>query len=165
MPRACTICEHPERDEIDAAVTRGESSYEIAARFGVGASAVQRHARRHLSAALAAMRTAEQAERRASLLDRVEGLIDRAETLYSAATEDGKSSQALAVLKELRGLLELLGKATGELDTRPQVTVNLLASPEWLGVRDVIMSSLMAYPEARACVSGRLLELEAGPTP
>ena len=38
-----------------------------------------------------------------------------------------------------------------------------MASPEWLSVRDVILSALMQYPDARAAVSGRLPELEAGP--
>ena len=87
--------------------------------------------------------------------------IAQAETLYAAA-EDGKSGQALTVLREIRALLELLGKATGELDTRPLTVVNLQTSPEWLAVRDVILSALMACPEARATVSGRLLELESG---
>ena len=162
MGRACTVCEHPDRDAIDAAITCGDSCRAIGARFGVSASAVSRHSQGHLSAALAAMRTAEQDDRRASLLDRIEGLIDRAETLYHAASEEGKASQALAVLKELRGLLELLGKASGELNERPEVTINLLASPEWLGVRDAVFGALTAFPSARAAVSGRLLELEAG---
>ena len=162
MARACTVCESPDRDAIDAEVMRGESSYVLADRYGVSPSSIQRHAKRHLSAALAGVQTQEQAERRASLLDRVEGLIERAETLYSAASEEGKSSQALAVLKELRGLLELLGKATGELDTRPVTVVNLQTAPEWLAMRAVILSALSAYPDARAVVAGRLLQLEAG---
>ena len=40
--------------------------------------------------------------------------IAQAETLYAAA-EDGKSGQALTVLREIRALLELLSKATGDL--------------------------------------------------
>ena len=110
---------------------RGESSYAIAARFGVAASAVQRHARRHLSAALAGMLRSEQARRagppcstasRASLnaLRRI---------LQRRGSATAGRSQALAVLKELRGLLELLGKATGELDTRPVTVVNLRPRP------------------------------------
>lgn len=162
MGRICTICASESRDEIDACIVSGESSYSLADRFGVSASAIQRHAKRHLSAALAAMESREQADRGSSLLERVEGLIERAEILYTAATEEGKAQQALAVIKELRGCLELLGKATGELDTRPQVTVNLMASPEWLAVRSVIFAALAAYPDARAALSGRLLELEAG---
>jgi hypothetical protein len=163
VSRPCTVCVHPETDAIDRAIVSGVPQRTIALQWCVSRDAVQRHARRHLSAALAAMQTAEQADRRASLLDRVEGLIERAETLYTAASGEGKAAQALAVLKELRGLLELLGKATGELDTRPVTVVNLQTAPEWLAMRAVILSALMAYPEARACVSGRLLELEAGP--
>ncbi|HJW75024.1 MAG TPA: hypothetical protein VJ787_05060 [Thermoleophilia bacterium] len=67
MPRVCTICEHPDRDSIDAALVSGEPMNLIAGRFDVGPDAVRRHRMRHLSAALAAMRTAEQAERRATL--------------------------------------------------------------------------------------------------
>lgn len=160
MARACTVCQHPERDLIDAALVSGEQQAVVAMRYHVGKDAVRRHRLRHLSAALAAMQTKEQADRRATLLERVEGLIERAETLYTAAAEEGKAAQALAVLKELRGCLELLGKATGELDTRPQVTVNLMASPEWLQVRAVIFASLAPYPDARAALSGRLLEIE-----
>lgn len=162
MPRVCTICGHEKRDEIDACIVSGESYRGIAHRFGVTASSVSRHAARHLSAALAAIQTQEQADRRASLLDRVEGLIERAEVMFAAAASEGKFTESLNALKELRLQLELLGKATGELDTRPQVTVNLMTSPEWLEVRAVIFAALAGYPEARACVSGRLLEIEGG---
>ncbi len=164
MARACTICTSQHRDSIDAGIVCGESSPALAARFNVSASAIQRHAKRHLSAALVGMQTAELADKRASLLERVEGLIERAETMFVTAAAEGKFNQSLDVLKELRLQLELLGKATGELDTRPQVTINLMASPEWLAVRAVIFSALASYPDARAVVSGRLLELEAGPS-
>ena len=162
MARVCTICEHPERDAIDAELTRGESSYVIAERFGASPSAVQRHARRHVSAAWAATDAPAQSTGRAPLPDRIETLIERCETMFVAAAGEGRTSQALAVVKELRACLELSGKATGELDTRPVTVVNLQTAPEWLAMRAVILSALMAYPEARAVVSGRLLELESG---
>ena len=159
---ACTICVHPERDAIDRAIVAAVPQRAIARQWCVSRDAVQRHAKRHLSEAWAAMQTAEQAERRATLLDRVEGLIERAEAMFTTAAAEGKVSQALDVLKELRLQLTLLGQATGELDTRPVTVVNLQTAPEWLAMRAVILSALMAYPEARSCVSGRLLELEAG---
>ena len=87
---------------------------------------------------------------------------ERTDALYLAALAAGQTAQALNVLKERRGQHELLARLTSFLDSRPQVTVNLMASPEWLAVRDVILSALMQYPDARAAVSGRLLELEAG---
>lgn len=161
MARYCSVCESESRAAIDAALARSEPLRRLSARYGLSTSALQRHGKRHLSAALAAMRTGEQEDRRATLLERVEGLIDRAESLYTAAAEEGKAQLALAAVKELRGCLELLGKASGELKDGPQVTINLLSSPEWVNVRGVIFASLAAFPEARAALSGQLLELEA----
>lgn len=162
MPPRCTICTHPERDGIDSELAAGATYMGIARSYEVGPESVRRHALNHLSPALAAVRAAREEKEAADLVTRIEGLIARAEVMFGAAAKDGQSTQALNVLKELRALLELWGKATGQLDDRPQVTVNLMASPEWLAVRDVILSALCAYPDARAAVSGRLLELEAG---
>lgn len=164
MPRACTICTHEKRNEIDNALVSGVSLRDIAAQFPpLTLGSLSRHHRRHVSAALAAVETSEQADRRASLLTRIEALIDRAEIMFAAAASEGKATQALNALKELRLQLELLGKATGELSTTPTVTVNLMQSPEWLEIRGAVFAALMAYPDARAAVSGRLLEIEAGP--
>jgi hypothetical protein len=162
MAPRCTICAHPERDGIDSELATGTTYMDIARRYEVGPESVRRHAQNHLSPALAAVRAAREETEAADLVTRIEGLIARAELMFGAAAKGGQSAQALAVLKELRALLELWGKATGQLDERPTVTLNLMASPEWLAVRDVILSTLMAYPEARTAVSGRLLQLEAG---
>ena len=108
---------------------------------------------------------AKREERRAaSLLDQVAALIARTEALLTAAEDGGKASTALACVRELRGLVELQGKATGELASTPQVTINLMASAEYIAVRSAIFSALTQYPEARAAVAGSLLELEAGPS-
>ena len=162
MGRACSICDHAERDIIDAALVSGDSYRDIGTAYGVTPSALSRHLRRHVSPALATLQAERVEQGAASLLDRVEALIERTERLLRAAEDEGRASAALAAVRELRALLELLGKASGELDTRPQVTVNLLASPEWIGVRAALFAALQTYPDARAAVAGRLLELEAG---
>ena len=126
--------------------------------------AVARHKAAHLSAALAAMAAERKGEAAAGLVEQVRQLVRRCDELYEAAALDGKSSNALAALREMRGGLELLGRAMGELDDRPQIVVNFMASPEWLAVRAVLFAALAAYPEARQAVAGRLLQLEAGPS-
>ena len=45
---------------------------------------------------------------------------------------------------------------------RAQATVNVLASAEWLAVRDAVFGALTGYPEARAVVASRFGELGAG---
>lgn len=163
MPPRCTICFHADHEAIDNELASGVTYMAISRKYEVGPEAVRRHAMNHLSPALAKVRVAATEEEAADLITRVEGLIARAELMFTAAAKDGQSKQALDVLKELRQLLELYGKATGELKPDgPQVTVNLMASPEWLAIRDAILTVLCAYPEARTAVTGRLLQLEAG---
>jgi hypothetical protein len=109
------------------------------------------------------MQVEREVEQAKGLLQRTERLIERTERLLLAAEQDGKVSAALAAVRELRGLLELLGKASGELATTPMVTINLMASEEYLAVRAAIFAALVAHPDARQAVAGRLLQLEAGP--
>lgn len=42
--RRCTICEHPQRDALEAALAGGSSYREVAARSNVSRSALSRHA-------------------------------------------------------------------------------------------------------------------------
>ena len=48
MPRKCTICAHPKREEIDQLIVEGVPYRAIACRYGVGREAVRRHALHHL---------------------------------------------------------------------------------------------------------------------
>lgn len=156
MGRACSICTNAEHDAIDHDLAAGVMVSVISRRYGVGQESVHRHRQNHLSPAWAA----EAAVKEAGLVTRIETIIGRAEQMFTAAAADGKSSQALDVLKEIRLQLELWGRANGELDTRPQVTINLMASEEYIAVRTAIFAALMAYPAARQAVAANLLQLE-----
>jgi esterase/lipase superfamily enzyme len=50
--RVCTVCAHPKRAEIDAAIARGETERAIAGRFSVARASLQRH-RPHTAARVA----------------------------------------------------------------------------------------------------------------
>ena len=43
MPRTCTVCRHPQRGEIEAALESGQSYRDTSSRFGVSKSALERH--------------------------------------------------------------------------------------------------------------------------
>jgi len=81
--------------------------------------------------------------------------------VLASAEAEGKAALSLAAIRELRGLVELLAKITGELDDRPQVQiVNVTTSPEWLQVRGALMGALRPYPDAARAVAGSLAQLE-----
>jgi hypothetical protein len=91
----------------------------------------------------------QRAQHGQTLLERVEDLYARASTILEGAEQDGRHTVSLAAMRELRGIIELLGRLTGELDDRPQQVVNLLVAPEWLQIRAALLTALEAHPQAR----------------
>ncbi|MFT4225000.1 hypothetical protein [Micropruina sp.] len=149
---ACKVCTHPERKSIDAALMMGMPRRQVAASFGVHRDSMRRHYDRHLKA-IAAELTAERERAGAtSALDRLEELYGRTKRILDLAEEEGKASLSLAAVRELRGIVEVLARVTGELDEKPTVTVNLAASPEWQQVQTLILAALAPYAEARQAV-------------
>ena len=158
----CYCCGHPERDVIDAALVAGQSMRSLSKKYGCSVNSVMRHRENHLSPALAAVAAQRKEEAASTLVAQVRTLVARADELYTTAAKDGRSSAALAALKEMRGALDLLGRATGELkDASPVTVVNVQASEEWQQIRAVILQALVQYPVARQAVAERLLKLEA----
>lgn len=107
MARKCTVCQHPDRDEIDWAILGGASYRHIASQYGLEYNAISRH-RKHIKKSIL---KAFEEERSSQNHD----LIQEAETLYRelrgvafrALTEDNlrlvvsTDRAALGVLKAL----------------------------------------------------------------
>jgi len=104
--RTCTICAHPERTAIDAALIAGVSLRDIARQLNVGKDALNRH-RTHLTDAL---RTRDEDRlESAALVKRLE--LERLDELFRAwwpAAIAGKSRAAAIILRimERRARLE-----------------------------------------------------------
>src|SRR3569623_2367752 len=140
MARLCTICTHPQRSAIAAAMLSGEALRRVAPQFGISDTALRRHRKDHLPIVLGQAHQAAEIARADDLLDRVRVLEQKAEMLLASAEQAGDVRTALLAIREARGCLELLAKLLGELDERPQV--NLLVNPEWLRVRDLLLDAL-----------------------
>lgn len=160
MPRVCSICTHPNRDALDREIVSGQPMGGIARRHAVGPDALQRHKVNHLSPAIRRV----QAQRGGRLLNRVERLIERTEAILTAAEESGRVSVALQAVREMRELLRLLGNASGELDDKPSVTVNLMNTPAFTSAVAAILDVLADHPELRVAVAQRLAALDGGGT-
>jgi hypothetical protein len=159
MPRVCTICAHPQRSAIDAALVAGEPYRSIAQRFAASEAAMFRHKVEHLPRRLAAAHQAAEQADADSLLEQVSALHRRTLSILGQAEVSGELRVALAAIREARGNLELLGKLMGELSEAPQVTIML--SAEWLAVRAALMEALAPYSDARIAAAAALLHLEA----
>ena len=160
MPRSGTVCEHPEREEIDRALVGDASNRLVVCLYGVSEVAARRHKTNHLPAKLVMAQATEEVAQADDLLTQMRDLQRRALDILDKAEADGELGTALSAMREARGNLELLAKLLGELD-EPPVT-NVLVSSEWVSVRTAMMEALSSHPEARAAVAERLKELEAG---
>jgi hypothetical protein len=133
----------------------------IARSAGVGRDALRRHAASHLPGELAALREAGQKIEHARALDRLEQLFAEGNEVLAAARAEGRHQMSLVAIRELRAVVELIARLTGELDDRPDVVVNIASSAEWLQVQTVIVGALEPYPDARQAVAEALAPLGA----
>ncbi len=154
MPRSCTVCVHPRREEIDRALVAGASNRSVASLYDVSEAAVRRHKGNHVPATLAKAEEAKEASRADDLLGQVRALQGKTLGILLRAEGAGDLRTALGAIREARGNVELLAKLSGELDERP--VVNLNVSPEWLELRAVIVGALEPHPEALGAVVGAL---------
>ncbi len=150
MPRTCSVCLHPDRPAIDAALVGGEPFRHIASQFGTSTTALQRHKADHLPAAVATAHEAESVARADDLLEQLQALRNKAMALLLKAEAAGDYRTALAGIREARACIETLLEVEGELDRRPQFNVTI--SAEWVTIRTTIMDALQLHPEARTAV-------------
>ena len=98
MPRRCTICAHPERDDVNQALVAGGPFRNIAERFGTSATALFRHKADHLPTSLLKARYAQEVAQGDTLLDQVHFLQARALSILGLAEAAGDLRAALAAI-------------------------------------------------------------------
>lgn len=163
----CAACQSDKQTEIDEALVRGVSLRSLARRYDISRNALAAHKRNHVSPALAVIRQERITTEGAATIDRLEVLFQEAQAILAAARKSNNAALGLAAIRELRGVIELTARITGELDERPQVTVNLQQSAEWIQVQAVVVKFVdeRLGPKDAAELSRRLRVLDGGQTP
>jgi transposase-like protein len=154
VPRTCTICTHPGREAIDAALVAGEAYRNIAERFGTSTTALVRHKADHLPASLPQAKHAEETTQADSLLGQLLSLNRETLAILKAARDGEDNELALKAIARAEKQIELQAKLLGEL--QEGTTVNVFLLPEWQQLRSLIISVLAPYPQARLAVAHAL---------
>jgi hypothetical protein len=97
VPRRCTICTHPQREEIDRALASGQPFRTIAVRYGVSATSLKRH-RAHVQDAIQQAIEAKVVSVGASVLDRIRELNREARSLLEEARSRGRYAAAVQAI-------------------------------------------------------------------
>src|ERR1019366_5646505 len=132
MPRTCTVCSHPHRDDIDRLLLEGVPLRNIAKRFSLSAAGLFRH-NKHLSTMLTNSHRGAEVLRADGLLEHLNHLTAEAARLKQKAEKAKDYRTALAGVREEGRLLELgmrravemeeRGSSNSELDDRPVETL------------------------------------------
>ena len=156
LGRQCTICNHPQRGEIDKALVAGVAYRRIAAEYGVSDGSLRRHKKnghiaeqiakaakkkeikqaKEVQAAILAQEAQEVADAQ-TILDEVSRLKDRALTILDRAETEG-TREACMALREVRGIVELLAKVRGELKGDGP-TINIIQNPQFVEFKSVVL--------------------------
>ena len=153
MARTCTVCSHPEKEEIDRLLVRGDSIAGIARDFAVSEDALKRHFYNHVPKTLAASPSAKEITDADKLLSEIEEVKNRALRLLDKA-ENAQDTRVYGppsqYLKEFREYVRLMAELSGKLAAQPQITI--INNPQWVELRTLIITALEPYPEAREAV-------------
>lgn len=124
MARKCTICIHKDRNKIDLAlVNPNETLRTISERFGISKSALKRHKESgHIIRKVRTSIIAKEEKEALTFFEEINDLKTKAKALHALAFGEGDVRGACAALRELRGAIELGGKATGDLKERHEHT-------------------------------------------
>jgi exopolyphosphatase/pppGpp-phosphohydrolase len=130
MPRKCSICVHEKRGGIEQSLVSGDSYRDVALRFKVSRDAVARH-RKHLVSIVAKSSDSGQITQSENLLAQLEGLKNEAQRLKQKAERAGDYRAALAAVRELCRIVELVAKLCGQMDSRTETRIlNVNLDPE-----------------------------------
>lgn len=130
MARTCTVCSHADRELIDSAVVGcGTSNRRIAAQYNLSETAVRRHSRRHLPAALSAAAGATEAAKADNLLDRLTKLDSFVDSVLVSAAADGAHGTVLRAVREARAGIELRARLASELAAGGAGITVILSAP------------------------------------
>ena len=145
MPKKCTICFHENRAQIEKDIQEGKLSYRaIGAKYGFSVAPVQGH-KRHMGEKLEVTEKLREVANTDTLCDEIITLKERAYGILNKAEKAQHLSVAISAVREIRGVLELLGKISGDVRTR---TVSIHLNPQWIQIRGAVVTALRPYPDA-----------------
>jgi len=151
MPKTCTICEDPRRDEFDRRARIEDNIAKIAQDFALSYDALYRHvkANHHIREVTAIPTSAELATSE-DIYKEIEAWHTEAKDLQRTAKAGGDIKTALLGLEKALKCLELMLKIHGQISDAPQITI--INNPEWIELRTVIIQALDPFPDAKQAV-------------
>ena len=152
-----TVVGHPARTEIHAQLKDGVPAAVVARQHQLSRQAVSRYRASHLGKA----DVVQTDDDRASMLKQVKSLYSAVVGLVQEAQQAKHPHKFLLAVAEARRCLGLLSKLMGILSDIPApAAVNVAVQIDITELRQVIVTSLRPFPEARQACAAALVEYD-----
>lgn len=177
MSRPCSICEHPDRAQVEIGLANGIALRVLAGKYGLDQTQLCRHRQRHMDADLIARlktrghRSDEELAKireheSKSLLDHLVWQRGRLYRNADKALEIGDLAGERAAIDSAGKASERIGKLLGELGSAVTINhntqINLVQSPQWHAIRTALVRELRPLgPEAIAAGARAIEAAEA----
>ena len=123
MPRICTICRHSRREEIDHLLLDASPLRTIADQCCVSKTALIRHKAEHLPSTLVKGKQVEQVAHGDALLQQLKRLTADARRIQEKAERAKDYRAALAAIRELVRIVDLVARLSGDLQERTETKI------------------------------------------
>jgi hypothetical protein len=142
MARPCSVCVHPQLDEINQKLLQNKETYvSLGALFSLSPAMLRKHYKNHLPEQLLQAKRAVEVVNPDTLLDQVQQLQRRAIKILDKAEKQGDLRAGTAAIREATRTLTLQARLLGELVEQTRVNV-LVVTPEWTATRARILQAL-----------------------
>ena len=163
VTKACLICEHDDRIDIERKFVRGLPLFRIEREHALGHNTLFWHCENHVPALIKSRMAELEARENTSadsILNEVKSLLVRVKNIVESAEKDSAATyaQRMAPFTEARKLCELLGRFEGLL--APDVVVQIVQSPQFIHISKTIALAVHDCDSCRPKVRQALL-LEA----
>jgi hypothetical protein len=153
MPRACTVCNHPERVQIEQAIVSGIAFRRIAAQFSISATSVRRHKENCIGEAVQALQAEREVQSAWNIFTEMEWIHTETHLIYNDTRAEMDHASSLRALSESRKLIEL----QHELSSQSDDDLRTAFMEQWESIRKILFDALAPFPEAKLAVARALL--------
>jgi hypothetical protein len=159
MARACTVCSHESRAEIDKRIAAGHAMRQIAAIYNVSSAAIERHRDNHLPAQVAQAIKSQERDYRIDVARDLKLLEQLELGLLSDARLSNDRDEIERWSKELRRTVSLAAKVQGIMSDA--TNVNIMLAPQFQATVQAVLAAT-TDPAARIALASRLMQEAAG---
>ncbi len=150
----CTICQHPQRQEIDQALVAGSVTLAaLSQEYGLSTSALHRH-KAHLQAKVNRAKDQLQDNLRQGCLFWLSQALEMAMQTAQAAQAEGNSKLVLQAIQHGTRLIGVILKQDFQLDSK--VVYEILASPQWATQASLLPNDPQVLAVSRQTLAGTL---------